>query len=83
MNLNNVDSTGAMWRASLRSNIVRKIAELRKDGTVSMGFDNLCMVVKIPSGGPVGTNARWAFRQAMEQCVNELGPRNRAFVTGI
>lgn len=60
------------WKAKLRSSAIEKIAELQTEGTVAMHFDNFAMVVRIPPGGPVGTNAQWSYRTTLREIVRDL-----------
>ena len=60
------------WKSALANAVAEKLNSLRKDGIVSMSADNLFQVLRFPSGGPVGTNARWAARQVFNEVVAEL-----------
>jgi hypothetical protein len=84
-----VDSTGAAWRASVRSNIVRKVAELRKEGTVGMSENNLWCVVTIPHHGGPGSReaARRIFSELVTECnlratMDAAGRRIKPFIIG-
>lgn len=55
------------FEKALEKAIASKIKELKQDGTVSMGMDNMMQVVRPPSpsleGAPRGTNARYYYKQ--------------------
>lgn len=80
------DSTGADFRALVRSTIVRKIAELRKQGVNAMSADNLyqlCRFSQFTPGAPCGTNAAWQMRTIFSECLRSCGPRVHDFVLGV
>lgn len=55
------------FEKALKKAIEKKIRELKREGTVSMGLNNLMMVVRPPSssleGAPRGTNARYHYNE--------------------
>ncbi len=73
-------NTQADWKEALKVSVQTTIRELQRDGTVAMGFNNLAAVVRIPNGGPIGTNARWAYIQTLREVVSELPAVSRNFV---
>lgn len=78
----NCDSTLATWKALVRSNIVRKVAELRKGGTVAMSEQNLWQVIQLPNAlGPGRPGSAAQARQIFSEMIRECGPRVQSFVT--
>ncbi len=55
------------FERALEKAIASKIKELKRDGTLSMGLDNMMQVVRPPSsslkGAPRGTNARYYYKE--------------------
>jgi hypothetical protein len=70
----------ASFKQALRRVIKRTISELKTDGVVSMGRANLRQIVHTPPGGPVGTNAAWAYTQMFNEVVDSLTGDDRAFI---
>jgi hypothetical protein len=60
------------FTTALAANIRAKVTELKADGTVGMSPDNLMMVVRIPAGAPLGTNARYYYKQAFRETLAKL-----------
>ena len=56
------DDNFAGWKQELAQAIKSAIDDALADGTVGMSMDNLFQVVRIPSGGPGGTNARYMMK---------------------
>jgi hypothetical protein len=50
------------WISLLSAEITRTVKSLRADGVTAMSEDNLRQIVRTPSGGPVGTNAAYFYK---------------------
>lgn len=56
-----------------RGAITAKIRELKKDGTVAIGEENLFAIVRVSNnqaGAPVGTNARFYLHEMFRHIVS-------------
>ena len=63
------------FKTELVQAIKRQIKQLKDDDTTGMSVENLFMIVRHPSmnlkGAPVGTNARYYYRQMFEDVCKE------------
>lgn len=75
------DSTFAMFRAEIRSNIARTVDKLRPQ-CGGMSAANLFQVTPTPKTGigPTGTNAPFIYRQMFNECLREMGPSVQSFI---
>ena len=62
----------------LSAAMLRKVTELRDDGTAAMSLANFKQVVTPPSdrleGAPRGTNARYFYNELFNRLARELSP---------
>jgi len=70
------------FKAELLKNIRQTIMWQRANGVLAMSKENLMQVTPTPkeSVGPVGTNARWIYRQMFDDAIAALPRAYRAFV---
>ena len=68
-----ISASQTPFEKALDKAIKSKIKELKKDGTSSMGLDNLIQAIRPPSssleGAPKGTNARYMYKQIFQDLV--------------
>ena len=70
------------FKAELLKNIRQTITWQRANGVLAMSKENLMQVTPTPkeSIGPVGTNARWMYRQMFDDTLACLPRAYRVFV---
>jgi hypothetical protein len=70
------------FKAELHANIRQTITWQRANGVLAMSKENLMEVTPTPkeSVGPVGTNARWIYREMFDDAIAALPRAYRAFV---
>jgi hypothetical protein len=70
------------FKAELQANIRQTITSWRANGVLAMSKENLMEVTPTPkvSVGPVGTNARWIYREMFDDAIAALPRDYRAFV---
>jgi hypothetical protein len=70
------------FKAELLKNIRQTIMWQRANGVLAMSKENLMQVTPTPkeSVGPVGTNARWIYREMFDDAIAALPRDYRAFV---
>jgi hypothetical protein len=70
------------FKAELLANIRQTITWQGANGLLAMSIEELMQVTPKPkeSIGPVGTNARWIYRQLFEDAIATLPREYRAFV---
>ena len=69
------------FKAELHANIRQTITRQRANGVLAMSKENLIEVTPTPkSVGPVGTNARWIYREMFDAAIAALPRAYRAFV---
>ncbi len=66
------------FRQEIATNIKKAVAQLKRGGTVGMGWKNLLMVTPTPknTAGPTGTNVEWIYEQMFREVLNTLKLRN-------
>jgi len=62
------------WKARLADEVRAKLNENYRNGFVAMSADNLFAILRFPSGGPLGPNAAWSARMALNDIVASLPP---------
>ena len=70
------------FKAELLANIRQTITWQRANGVLAMSKEKLMEVTPTPkeSVGPVGTNARWIYREMFDNAIAALPRAYRAFV---
>jgi len=70
------------FKVELQANIRQTITSQRANGVLAMSKENLMRVTPTPkeSVGPVGTNARWIYREMFGDAIAALPHDYRAFV---
>ena len=70
------------FKAELLANIRQTITWQRANGVLAMSKEDLIQVTPTPkeSIGPVGTNARWIYREMFDNAIAALPRDCRTFV---
>ena len=70
------------FKVELQANIRQTITSQRANGVLAMSKENLMRATPTPkeSVGPVGTNARWIYREMFDIAIAALPRAYRAFV---
>lgn len=75
--------TTEKWIECLANEISKAIDSCRKKGITGMSIGNLMGIVRPPSGGPVGVNAPYHYKNDwFPEAVSKLPAKKKSFIYG-
>lgn len=67
------------WKAAFKKAVTDKIVSLRSEGVCAIGLECFFRGVKIPTGAPKGSTARYVIKQELRAIIASLPKPDQKF----